>query len=63
LFRIDIPLATAGILAGIHPAAVTTAGQQLLLLIGADGSGGFIVTDLALNNTSLILMGDPSCTA
>jgi osmoprotectant transport system permease protein len=55
---VEIPLAMPMILAGIRTAAVINVGTATLAaFIGAGGLGEFIVTGLALNNTSLILMG------
>jgi osmoprotectant transport system permease protein len=55
---IEIPLAMPMILAGIRTAAVINVGTATLAaFIGAGGLGEFIVTGLALNNTSLILKG------
>lgn len=46
------------ILTGIRTAAVITIGTATLAaFIGAGGLGEFIVTGLALNNTTLILSG------
>lgn len=46
------------ILAGIKTAAVINVGTATIAaFIGAGGLGGVIVTGLALNDTSLILMG------
>lgn len=58
LFLIEVPLAMPAILAGIRTAAVINVGTATLAaFIGAGGLGEFIVTGLALNNTSLILKG------
>ncbi|HLT06327.1 MAG TPA: glycine betaine ABC transporter substrate-binding protein [Cyclobacteriaceae bacterium] len=55
---IELPLAIPAILAGIRTASVITVGTATLAaFIGAGGLGEFIVTGLALNNTSLILKG------
>jgi len=55
---IEIPLAMPTIMAGIRTAAVINVGTATLAaFIGAGGLGEFIVTGLALNNTSLILKG------
>jgi osmoprotectant transport system permease protein len=55
---IEIPLAMPMILTGIRTAAVINVGTATLAaFIGAGGLGEFIVTGLALNNTSLILQG------
>lgn len=58
LKRVELPLAMPTILAGIRTAAVINVGTATLAaFIGAGGLGEFIVTGLALNNTTLILMG------
>jgi len=55
---IEIPLSTPTIFAGIKTAAVISIGTATLAaFIGAGGLGEFIVTGLALNNTSMILKG------
>lgn len=55
---IELPLAMPTILAGIRTAAVINVGTATIAaFIGAGGLGEFIVTGLALNDTSLILMG------
>jgi osmoprotectant transport system permease protein len=55
---VEIPLAMPMILTGIRTAAVINVGTATLAaFIGAGGLGEFIVTGLALNNTSLILQG------
>jgi osmoprotectant transport system permease protein len=55
---VELPLATPSIMAGIRTAAVINVGTATLAaFIGAGGLGEFIVTGLALNNTSLILRG------
>lgn len=55
---IEVPLAMPMILAGIRTAAVINVGTATLAaFIGAGGLGEFIVTGLALNNTTLILKG------
>lgn len=55
---IEFPLAMPMILTGIRTAAVINVGTATLAaFIGAGGLGEFIVTGLALNNVSLILMG------
>ncbi len=55
---IELPLAMPMILAGIRTAAVINVGTATIAaFIGAGGLGEFIVTGLALNDTSLILMG------
>lgn len=58
LWRVDFPLATPAILAGIKLSAVINVGTATLAaFIGAGGYGTFIVTGLALNNTHVILQG------
>lgn len=55
---VDIPIAMPTIFAGIKTAAVINIGTATLAaFIGAGGLGEFIVTGLALNDTSLILKG------
>ncbi len=55
---VEIPLAMPSIFAGIKTAAVINIGTATLAaFIGAGGLGEFIVTGLALNDTSLILKG------
>jgi glycine betaine/choline ABC-type transport system substrate-binding protein/ABC-type proline/glycine betaine transport system permease subunit len=55
---IEIPLAMPTIFAGIKTAAVINIGTATLAaFIGAGGLGEFIVTGLALNNTTMILRG------
>lgn len=55
---VELPLALPSLLAGIRTAAVINIGTATLAaFIGAGGLGEFIVTGLALNNTSLILRG------
>ncbi len=55
---IEFPLAMPMILTGIRTAAVINVGTATLAaFIGAGGLGEFIVTGLALNNMSYILMG------
>lgn len=58
LRRVELPLAMPTIFAGIRTAAVINVGTATLAaFIGAGGLGEYIVTGLALNNTSLILRG------
>jgi len=58
LLRIELPLAMPMILTGIRTAAVTNVGTATLAaFIGSGGLGEYIVTGLALNDTSLILKG------
>jgi len=55
---IEFPLALPTIITGIRTAAVICIGTATLAaFIGAGGLGEFIVTGLALNNTTLILQG------
>nr|WP_236676048.1 glycine betaine ABC transporter substrate-binding protein [Chryseolinea lacunae] len=55
---LELPLAMPFILSGIRTAAVISVGTATLAaFIGAGGLGEYIVTGLALNNTSLILRG------
>ncbi|MEX2592421.1 MAG: glycine betaine ABC transporter substrate-binding protein [Anditalea sp.] len=55
---VEFPLAMPAILTGIRTAAVINVGTATLAaFIGAGGLGEFIVTGLALNNTTLILKG------
>ena len=55
---VELPLAMPSIFAGIKTAAVINIGTATLAaFIGAGGLGEYIVTGLALNNTSLILRG------
>ena len=58
LWRIELPLASAAILAGIKTAAVISVGTATLgALIGAGGFGQPILTGIRLADTSLILEG------
>jgi len=58
LRRIELPLATRSILAGIKTAAVINVGTATLAaLIGAGGYGQPILTGIRLDNISLILEG------
>jgi osmoprotectant transport system permease protein len=55
---VELPLSIPSILTGIRTAAVINVGTATLAaFIGAGGLGEFIVTGLALNNTTLILQG------
>ena len=55
---VEIPMAMPSIFAGIKTAAVINIGTATLAaFIGAGGLGEFIVTGLALNDTTLILKG------
>jgi len=58
LRRVEVPLATRSILAGIKTAAVINVGTATLAaLIGAGGYGQPILTGIRLDNISLILEG------
>ena len=58
LWMVEMPLALPVIVAGIRTAAVIGVGiATLSAFIGAGGLGDFIVRGLALNNSSLILLG------
>jgi osmoprotectant transport system permease protein len=58
LRRIELPLATATILAGIKTAAVINIGTATLAaLVGAGGFGQPILSGIRLNDTGLILEG------
>ena len=58
LRHVEFPLALPMIIGGIRTAAAINIGTATLAaFIGAGGLGEFIVTGLALNQTSLILMG------
>ena len=58
LLKIELPLASRGILAGIKTAAVINVGFATLgALIGAGGYGQPIITGIRLNDTGLILQG------
>jgi len=58
LVRIEIPLASMGIMAGIKTAAVMTVGTATLAaFIGGGGYGTLIVRGLALDDTATILAG------
>ena len=55
---VELPLAMPAILTGIRTAAVINIGTATLAaFIGAGGLGEFIVTGLALNDTTMILRG------
>lgn len=55
---VELPLCMHAIMAGIRTAAVINVGTATLAaFIGAGGLGEFVVSGLALNNTSLILQG------
>jgi osmoprotectant transport system permease protein len=58
LFRIDLPLASPSILAGIQTSAVICVGTATLgALVGAGGFGQPILTGIRLDNVSLLLQG------
>jgi osmoprotectant transport system permease protein len=58
LLRIELPLASIGIMAGIKTAAVMTVGTATLAaFIGGGGYGTLIVRGLALDDTRTILAG------
>jgi osmoprotectant transport system permease protein len=58
LLMVEVPLAMPTIITGVRTAAVINVGTATLAaFIGAGGLGEFIVTGLALNDTSLILKG------
>jgi osmoprotectant transport system permease protein len=58
LVKIELPLASRSILAGIKTAAVINVGFATLgALIGAGGFGQPIITGMRLNDTALILQG------
>jgi osmoprotectant transport system permease protein len=58
LTRIELPLASLSMMAGIKTAAVTTVGTATLAaFIGGGGYGTLIVRGLALNDPSTILAG------
>jgi osmoprotectant transport system permease protein len=58
LWRIELPLASPAILAGVRTAAVISVGTATLgALIGAGGYGQSITQGVQLNDTILILEG------
>ncbi|WP_439108073.1 glycine betaine ABC transporter substrate-binding protein [Congregibacter sp.] len=58
ILRIELPLATPMIIAGIKTAAIISIGTATLAaFVGAGGLGGPIITGLTLNNNRLILEG------
>ncbi len=58
LFRIELPLASRSILAGIKTSAIINIGTATLgALIGAGGYGQPILTGIRLDDTALILEG------
>ena len=61
LFRVELPLASISIMAGIKTAAVMTVGTATLAaFIGGGGYGSLIVRGLALDDTATILAGAAS---
>jgi osmoprotectant transport system permease protein len=64
LLRIDLPLASISIMAGIKTAAVMTVGTATLAaFIGGGGYGSLIVRGLALDDTATILVGAAAAAA
>lgn len=62
LFSIELPLASRSILGGIQTAAIIGIGTATLAaLIGAGGYGAPIISGLATNNISMILIGAIPC--
>jgi osmoprotectant transport system permease protein len=58
LVRVELPLASISIMAGIKTAAVMTVGTATLAaFIGGGGYGSLIVRGLALDDTATILIG------
>ena len=58
LFRVELPLASISIMAGIKTAAVMTVGTATLAaFVGGGGYGSLIVRGLALNDPATILIG------
>ncbi len=58
LFRIELPLASISIMAGIKTSAVLTVGTATLAaFIGGGGYGALIIRGLALDDTATILAG------
>lgn len=58
LFRVELPLATPVIMAGIRTAMVLIVGTATLAaLIGAGGLGDIILLGIDRNNTALIVLG------
>jgi osmoprotectant transport system substrate-binding protein/osmoprotectant transport system permease protein len=58
LLRVELPLSSVGIMAGIKTSAVMTVGTATLAaFIGGGGYGTLIVRGLALNDTGTILAG------
>lgn len=56
--RVELPLASPAIMAGIKTSAVINVGTATLAaFIGAGGFGALIVTGLVLNDSQLILQG------
>ncbi len=64
LVRVELPLASISIMAGIKTAAVMTVGTATLAaFIGGGGYGSLIVRGLALDDTSTILTGAAAAAA
>jgi osmoprotectant transport system permease protein len=62
LLRIDLPLASPSILAGVRTSAVIAVGTATIAaLVGAGGLGDPILEGIALRNTLLILAGAVPC--
>lgn len=58
LFKVELPLASVNIMAGIKTSAIINVGTATLAaFIGAGGLGSLIVTGLSLNNNKVILTG------
>lgn len=58
LFKVELPLASINIMAGIKTSAIINVGTATLAaFIGAGGLGSLIVTGLSLNNNKIILTG------
>jgi osmoprotectant transport system permease protein len=64
LLRVELPLASISIMAGIKTAAVMTVGTATLAaFIGGGGYGSLIVRGLALDDTATILVGAAAAAA
>jgi len=58
LWRVELPVALPGVLAGIRTALTVSIGvASLVALIGGGGLGELIFTGIALNDTNLMLSG------
>ena len=58
LFRVELPLATSVILAGVRVAAVTVvATEPIRAFLGGDGLGRYVRDGLGQNNTGLVIAG------